>query len=493
MRAKAVHQHEITAPKVRILILADLYKNTAQTVWDHCLSFRRFTKHKVHYLNPVWNKMPCWLDFAAYDVLIIHYSVFCLHESYLSATWRQAIANASILKIQFIQDEYRYVNLAHRFLEECGIDILYTCIPEAEIEKVYSKKKLPNLQKVNTLTGYVPDYLKHRTYMIDANRSIDVGYRARGEGFWWLGKLYQEKIAIGQGFLKRSKPYHMKCDISNKEKDRIYGTKWLEFLQDCKATLGTESGASIIDWDGLVEQDVLKYCHKNPGATFAEVQKAVLRRHEGKVKMNQISPRVFEAIGCGTLLILFKGNYSGILVPYVHYVPLEKNFSNIAQVIAVLRNEPKRKKIVEQAYTDIIASNKYSYETFIRDFDAYLTRNLKNVTRDHKKARVHRVSPLLLPWTDPYINILDPTDPKAFRSLPAKLKLASKRAFPSNTRAYAFGKFMWRQLRRYRQAYRIWRENVFRNRWFWREKPKIILHVLIYVVWRRHVQHSRNN
>jgi len=497
-----LHRNEISAKLtpdksestgLSVLVLADLYQSTASTVWDHCLSFRRYSKHRVFYFNPVWKDKPVWLQLNAFSVVVIHYSVFSLHEAYLNAGWRAAIANCQAIKIQFIQDEYRNVNLVNRFLEECRIDILYTCIPQGEIGKLYPNSRHPRMVKVNTLTGYVPDYLTSRRFLNQTSREIDVGYRARGEGFWWLGELFQEKYRIGVDFLKKSKPFGIKCDISSKESDRLYGEDWLRFLQNCKATLGTESGASVIDWDGHIEQAVTQYCREHPKATFAQVQRKILRKHEGKVKMNQISPRIFEAIGCGTLLILFEGEYSGILKPNLHYVPLKKDFSNIKSVLSILQDEQKRKKITEQAYRDIIESGNYSYRAFVKNFDETVTTFLRSrASREPIRAQECAVSPTLLEWSDPYIAEYDLNDPTQLANWPARAKLAYKRLFSAGSRPYRLGEMIWHRLRTMRRAYRVWRDNVFRNRWFWREKPKIFLHVLTYLAWRKYVQHSRH-
>ena len=345
--------------KLRILVLADFFPEAAATILDHASSVRRYSKHRFQYINPVARRKPGWLKLDAYDAIIVHYSVFCIHETYLDITWRKALAETATLKIQFIQDEYRYVNLVHQFITECGINILFTCIPTSEIEKTYPRTKFPKLVKVNTLTGYVPEYLESGKYLASSvPRPVDVGYRARGMGFWWLGALYQEKFQIGQQFSKLGPRHGLRCDISAREEDRLYGEAWLRFLQNCKATLGTESGASVIDWDGSIERRVSEAIKRNPRITFAEVSRKILKPHEGKVKMNQISPRIFEAIGCGTLLVLFEGKYSGAIEPWKHYVPLKKDFSNISKVVKTIQDEKKRFSITEMAFRDIIKSGK---------------------------------------------------------------------------------------------------------------------------------------
>ena len=42
--------------------------------------------------------------------------------------------------------------------------------------------------------------------------------------------------------------------------------------------------------------------------------------------MGQISPKMFEAISLGTVLVMFEGKYSNILKPDLHYISLKKDF-----------------------------------------------------------------------------------------------------------------------------------------------------------------------
>lgn len=92
--------------------------------------------------------------------------------------------------------------------------------------------------------------------------------------------------------------------------------------------------------------------------------------------MNQISPRVFEAIVHKTALVLFEGTYSGIVKPDVHYIPLKKDFSNVDEVITKLQDDVYLEALTERAYTDIITSGRYSYRQFIKKFDQFLAQRL---------------------------------------------------------------------------------------------------------------------
>ena len=127
--------------------------------------------------------------------------------------------------------------------------ILFTCVPEAEIEKVYPQQKLPNITKINTLTGYVPKNLLKVDPPNLKYRQIDVGYRTRKPPFW-LGDLAQEKWTIADKFRDAAKDFGLKIDLSYQETDRLYGQRWLAFVKNCRCMLGVESGASVFDFTG---------------------------------------------------------------------------------------------------------------------------------------------------------------------------------------------------------------------------------------------------
>lgn len=159
-------------------------------------------------------------------------------------------------------------------------------------------------------------------------------------------------------------------DIEWSEPARIYGDAWYAFVASARATLGTESGANIFDWDGDLHAriEAARVLHPHMGD-------AELIRHLGLEDtdglMNQISPRAFEAIALRTVLVLFAGSYSGLLQPGKHYIALDKDGSNLAQVFATLHDGAALDAMVERAYADIIASGIASYPSFISRVDAY--------------------------------------------------------------------------------------------------------------------------
>ncbi|MFI5388011.1 MAG: hypothetical protein ACHQ50_18035, partial [Fimbriimonadales bacterium] len=311
------------------------------------------------------------LELGEFDAVVVHYSVILSHDRNVSQHFRDALKHFRGLKVQFMQDEYRWVDRATAASRYVGIDVLFTAAPEPAAGKLYDER-LPGVRRVQTLTGYVPESLRNRPRRPLGARSIDVGYRGRDLPYW-LGRLTQEKRWIAEGFQERARAYGLRTDIGWHEQDRIYGDRWVEFIASCRATLCTESGASIADFDGSAERAVRSYLRKHQGARYDEVADAVLGPYEGNVIVNVISPRVFEAASLGTGLVMFPGDYSGVVSPDVHYIVLKKDFSNMDEVVRKLRDNAALDSLTRRAFDDLVKSERWSYRTFIREFDAVIS------------------------------------------------------------------------------------------------------------------------
>ena len=371
---------------MNILLLSNRpLKNTqADTVSEHLNSFGKYLNHNVFEISFL-NRFPSRINLNRFDVIVIHYSlpIGLLINYYFSKMVIDKLINFNGLKISFLQDEYRSVQSCWENLNILGIDILFTCIPQRDINKVYPKSKVPNLKIINVLTGYVPvDYLSKRKVPI-MNRDIDVGYRSRMNPFW-LGKLGYEKFFIAEEFRRRAKKYKLNVNFSTNEKDRIYGKNWIKFMTSCKALLGVESGSSIIDFDGKLEKKVNEALESASDLSFEEIHNKYLKDFEGNVKINQISPRCFEAAALKTPMILFEGGYSKILKPHIHYIPLKKDFSNFEEIMIKIKDENFLQELADRAYNDIALNPQYSYEEFIKIFEKSLITEFKKRKKKSK-------------------------------------------------------------------------------------------------------------
>jgi hypothetical protein len=341
----------------------------ASTVTDHLNALERFSRHRVCELSFL-RDLPTGLELSQFDVLVIHYSIAIgyLSEHYISPEAKRRVREFPGLKVLFIQDEYRLVNSVHEALRFMGIHLLFTCMPEGEIEKVYPEQQLPGITKLTTLTGYVPHALLSLDVPRIAERPIDVGYRSRKPPHW-LGELGYEKWSIADRFAEHARGSELRLDLSYHEADRLYGAAWKRFVTQCKAMLGVESGSSVFDFDGALQRSVEQYVAAHPQASFQEVQRRFLEPYEGRIRQNQISPRCFEAAALRTAMVLYEGEYSRVLEPGRHFIPLRKDFANFPQVLESLRDMPALQRMVDCAYEEIARNDAYSYRTFVRRFD----------------------------------------------------------------------------------------------------------------------------
>ena len=365
---------------LNILLLAVEPKwSVANTLKDHVAALQGRSRHRVFVLQNhlaivgpfrgLVTTIPRSLALEQFDVLAVHYSNYMALSRHFDDDTRRRVRDFQGLKVAFIQDEYRTVDATVACLRDMGFDVLFTCVPEQEVEKVYPASVLGRLRKVSTLTGFVPEPLTRLSVPAIAGRKIHVGYRARVVPYW-LGELGVEKWEIAESFNRHAQESGLVLDVSCEEGDRLYGDQWTDFLLSCKAVLGVESGASVFDFTGELQRDVDRYVAANPGATFKEVQERFLLPHEGKIRLNQISPRCFEAAALRTAMVLYEGDYSGILKPWQHYIPLRKDFGNFDEVVNALKEDGLLQEVADRAYREVALNPLYSYESFVNLFDS---------------------------------------------------------------------------------------------------------------------------
>ena len=360
--------------RLNILILYDEKSTHVNTLKEHLESFSLYSHHHIFYTIAT-HEVPCKINLNLFDVLIIHYSVRLSLSSHLSSSYSKALSEYGGLKILFIQDEYDTTEVARNFICKLGIHVVYTCVPNYYINFVYPLSRFPHVEFIQTLTGYVPFHLETaKRFKSLTERKFIIGYRGRKLPFWY-GELGKEKLIIGKKMKKICQERGVISDIEWEDDKRIYGEAWYQFLEDCKATIGTESGSNIFDEYGEIKNNIEKEIKINATLTYNEAYEKYLKDYEGNIKMNQISPKIFEAIALKTALVLFEGEYSGIIKPNVHYIPLKKDFSNVDEVLDKLRDDNYLEELTNRTYLDIIKSGKYSHKQFILDFDQFVSRH----------------------------------------------------------------------------------------------------------------------
>ena len=332
------------------------------TFWDYVNSFKRYSRNEVIYTN-ITN-----INLNA-DIIVLHNSIMhiLVNNQKLKELYIKHLVKYEGKKVAIIQDEYYDVNLIKSFLEKINIDLVLTCIPDKNKRDVYNN--IPNARIERVLTGYVPE--KMSLIQPIKNREIFIFYRGKNLPYYY-GKLGQWKQNIGKKMFKYCETNKIdNINIAWREQDKIFGKNWLKTMQNSKVTLATPSGLNVFHYDNSKIYACLKKERTMPNYTYEMAEKE-FNLQDGPIKMGQISPKMFEAAMCGTVLVMYPGTYNGIFKKDVHYIELQPDFSNIEEVMKKIKNDEFLQEMSDRTYKDIVESNKYSYETFISKVDRWL-------------------------------------------------------------------------------------------------------------------------
>ncbi|MBK7636922.1 MAG: glycosyltransferase family 1 protein [Saprospiraceae bacterium] len=133
----------------------------------------------------------------------------------------------------------------------------------------------------------------------------------------------------------------------------------------CRCVLGTESGSTLLDFDGSIRKAVNKYQKENPNASFEQCEDSCFKGLDGNINLSTVSPRHFEAMLTRTCQVLVEGKYADILVPDRHYIPIKKDFSNVDEVVNKIKDVKLCETIANTCYEEIVGTAKITYRDFI--------------------------------------------------------------------------------------------------------------------------------
>jgi hypothetical protein len=372
-----IHSNEKTLNILIIYSRSNLKQR--KTIEDHLFSFKKCLRDsKIYYVNITsTHGLPKYISRIKYDLIILHYTFLAGERFYENELlWLKKIKGLNKLngfKIAIPQDEMEHTNRLNDLFSDIEVGLICTCFNKDEdIRLAYESSGIKNYIKV--FTGYVNEDLanefKNKTLPF-AQRRIDIGYRARKLAPNY-GAHAQIKFEVGQVFYDFLKNKNFVVDINSTntsyyaEGSVKLGDEWFNFLASCKSFLGTEGGASLLDPEGVVKKRVNDYLKRYPEATFDEVEKVCFPDLDGNISLFALSPRHFEAAITKTLQILVEGDYGGVLIPWKHYLPVKRDYSNIEELLNYLKDEKFCQKIVDRCYQDIVESGLYSYDKFVK-------------------------------------------------------------------------------------------------------------------------------
>ena len=350
----------------RVLVAYSMVSTYVPTTLEYLLALKNFTNYEVEYVHVTHG---AWLNFDIneYDVVFQNYCARLCFDGYVSQHYEKALMNFRGLKILAVQDDYDRTATLHRAIRRLGFHVLLTCVQSDFWPLVYPKSELPGLTIIQGLTGYMPERLLDRRSHVTplAQRRTWIAYRGRDIGAKY-GRLGFEKYEIGRRMQELCTARGVPHDIAMDDASRVYGDAWFEFLGSSRTMLGSESGSNMFDFDGHLEKAIEAFAALHGRRPTYQEFKDVLDPLEAPFDVGQISPRVFECATMMTPMILFRGRYSNAIQADVHYIALEKDFSNAEAILARLDDLEYLQGFADRAYRRLVESDDYGYRALAR-------------------------------------------------------------------------------------------------------------------------------
>ena len=331
-------------------------------------SFRTFLPNcEVYYHNAIFNQAPLLPIFRNVQYVIFHHSVTTAWNRKKYPGKIESWRNYNFFdaeKIALMQDEYKNIDLIRHFISSLSIDKIFSVAPEREWNKIYGRELAESGKIKQYFTGYITK--QHKSSCKNVQREFHIGYRAiwrkRSVQFGRTGLLKRD-IALKVKRIAEQKS--LTTDIQIGTDSFIHGNDWNKFLRRCKYVLGAPSGSSVLDEVGDIESQLRTKLLNQPNIDEDKLFLDIVSKHEGTLSLEVLSPRHFEAMSNGCAQILFEAEYNGLLIPWTHYLPLKRDFSNLEDILEYSKDDSLRNKLINACQRDFINSKLFGYENFV--------------------------------------------------------------------------------------------------------------------------------
>lgn len=361
------------APQVLVVYAYHRYPARV-TTWDHLYCFARSPHCVATYLNLRYRRVSRRLLRRRFDLVV--FDTTFLGQRWSRERFRQVAQRAlplrdlDAVKVMIPQDEFLNTDLLCDFVNDMGINHVFTNLAPADWTRVYDRVDHAGVGFTRVLTGYLEPRTVDRIARLAARapaRDLDIGYRAAA--FPWFGRHGMNKVWVAERVRDKAQALGLTVDLDERQRGetgRLHGDAWYAFLLRCRYTLGAEGGTSVHDRDGAIRARTEDYLARHPGADFAEVEAACFPGRDGDFDLRALSPRHLEACATRTCQILLEGAYDGILEPGRHYLELKADYSNLDEVMRQVAEDSTRLALVDRAHADVVASGRYGYDAFVR-------------------------------------------------------------------------------------------------------------------------------
>jgi hypothetical protein len=379
------------AAKVVMLCLVlhsiDDPSKTRGTTLRHSRSLARYSPDMSVFYHHALDPVTDHLRRIEFDVIVLDATFLCHRwtrpQSEFEAlrTKYRWLAETQACKLAFPQDDYDHGQLLDDWLSECGVNVIYSILPEHR-ELIY--RKCTHSAKVKfALCGYIDDedvehYRSVRKSF--AERTIDVGYRVRDLPAQF-GRFGRIKSTLGTAFVSAAQGRGLELDITVGEGGTLVGRQWSEFLGNCRFSLGSEGGSSVFDPVGLIKDRIDALRLENPGASEDDLVRMGLSEKDEQTTFAMATPRIFEIAMAASCPVLVKGRYLDLLAPDEHYIPVEKDFSNLEAVLDAMSDRARAERMANATAETLLSVPDLRYSRWVEGVLGDIEELLRGIPR----------------------------------------------------------------------------------------------------------------
>lgn len=323
---------------------------------------------EVEYINPLLTRFDSKIHRTP-NLTVVSYELLSLRSIVDWAEVKSRILpflEKSARRVGFPQDDYTGTAYLDSFLTEHKFSAVYSAVTN-DLNLLYPKfRKVGRIE--HALTGYISDVQRTSQSMPLNNsnsRPTDFFSRIRKLPLYF-GESARTKAMLSEQLAQGLERAGLRVDFSTRDSDALTGSKWEASLRASKATFVARGGASEVDpWNDTAKNfRALEKVGISEEWSYRLAKPLRLRRGD----FSATSPRLFEALATGTVII---GPPSGLLPnmePWKHFIPWAGLETEIAMVAEALTNSGQLSTIAENAIGLVAKSDEYSYETFVKSF-----------------------------------------------------------------------------------------------------------------------------
>ena len=264
------------------------------------------------------------------------------------------LKNRKGMLLIFVGNEYCLMPDKLLFINETEADYVASQLPENAARWLYSDCTKSEI----LLIPHGLNSKKYREYHKQYERKVDIGFIGDEYSFA-IGDIERTKMI--EYFVHNGHEHRFKTDIRLGRKLRIPQKQYVEFLNSIRGTIGAESGTYFLEKTDKIQKQIETFLSRYPESTFTEVYNRFIKKYPNPVNGKAVSSRHFEAVGTKTCQILLDGYYNGILKPNAHYLALNKDFSNIQDVLERFRDRHFVQKLVDDTYEYVMEWHTYDH------------------------------------------------------------------------------------------------------------------------------------